>query len=135
MTETAIRAGIVALALFGAGPAFAQSDDLVDLIAEACAPCHGDEGIAKSVDVPNLAGQHNVYLYNQLRAFRTGKRPHKEMRFMSRQMTDADMRACVGELGRDLPGCGKKLVTDYSQKRGRAVTSPSPIKGITNQAY
>ena len=93
MNAMATRAVIVALALLGAGPALAQSDDLVDLIAEACAPCHGDEGIAKSVDVPNLAGQHNVYLYNQLRAFRTGKRPHKEMRFMSRQMTDADMRA------------------------------------------
>jgi cytochrome c553 len=87
------RLVLLALALAYAGPASAQSDDLVDLIAEACAPCHGDEGIAKSVDVPNLAGQHNVYLYNQLRAFRTGKRPHKEMRFMSRQMTDADMRA------------------------------------------
>jgi len=93
MKGTAIRAGILALAVLGAGPARAQSDGLVDLIAEACAPCHGDEGIAKSVDVPNLAGQHNVYLYNQLRAFRTGKRPHKEMRFMSRQMTDDDMRA------------------------------------------
>ncbi len=88
---TAIRASITALALIGAGPAFAQSSELVDLIAEACAPCHGDEGIAKSVDVPNLAGQHNVYLYNQLRAFKDGRRPHKEMRFMSRQMTDADM--------------------------------------------
>jgi cytochrome c553 len=86
-------AGLIALALLGAGPARAQSDELVDLIAEACAPCHGDDGIAKSVDVPNLAGQHKVYLYNQLRAFRTGKRPHKEMRFMSRQMTDDDMRA------------------------------------------
>jgi cytochrome c553 len=93
MMKTVTRAGIAALVLLGAGPALAQSDDLVDLIAEACAPCHGDEGIAKSVDVPNLAGQHNVYLYNQLRAFRTGKRPHKEMRFMSRQMTDGDMRA------------------------------------------
>jgi len=93
MMKTATHAGIAALLLLGAGPALAQSNDLVDLIAEACAPCHGDEGIAKSVDVPNLAGQHNVYLYNQLRAFRSGKRPHKEMRFMSRQMTDADMRA------------------------------------------
>jgi cytochrome c553 len=93
MKATTICAGIVAVAVLATGPACAQSDDLVDLIAEACAPCHGDEGIAKSVDVPNLAGQHNIYLYNQLRAFRIGKRPHKEMRFMSRQMTDADMRA------------------------------------------
>ncbi len=43
--------------------------------------------------MPHLAGQQKLYLYNQLRAFRAGKRPHKEMLYMSRQMTDADMRA------------------------------------------
>lgn len=91
--SAAIRVGLLPLALACAGPAAAQPPDLVDLISEACAPCHGDKGIAKSIDVPNLAGQHNVYLYNQLLAFRAGKRPHKEMRFMSRQMTDADMHA------------------------------------------
>jgi len=41
--------------------------------------------------VPHLAGQHEVYLYNQLQAFKSGKRPHKEMRYMSRQMSDAEM--------------------------------------------
>jgi cytochrome c553 len=87
------RAGMLAIGLFCAGPALAQAPDVVDLIAEACAPCHGDDGIAKSIDVPNLAGQHSIYLYNQLRAFRSGKRPHKEMLYMSRQMTDAEMRA------------------------------------------
>ncbi len=57
-----------------------------------CAACHGPDGIARSADVPNLAGQHELYLYNQLKAFAAGKRPHKEMRFMSRQLSDADMR-------------------------------------------
>jgi cytochrome c553 len=85
---------LVMLGLAGTGPVLAQSSsDVVDLIAEACAPCHGDAGIAKSADVPHLAGQQKLYLYNQLRAFRAGKRPHKEMLYMSRQMTDADMRA------------------------------------------
>ena len=54
--------------------------------------CHGADGIAYSADVPNLAGQHELYLYNQLKAFAAGKRPHREMRFMSRMLTDADMR-------------------------------------------
>ncbi|MHB2170121.1 c-type cytochrome [Alsobacter sp. R-9] len=60
---------------------------------EACAPCHGLDGIAKDVEVPHLAGQNVVYLYNQLRAFRTGKRPHKEMRYMSRHLSEAEMEA------------------------------------------
>ena len=63
-----------------------------DLIQE-CAYCHGDAGVAKDRDVPHLAGQQREYLYKQLVAFRTGKRAHKEMRTMSRQMTDAEMAA------------------------------------------
>ncbi|MCF8478186.1 MAG: c-type cytochrome [Pseudolabrys sp.] len=90
----AVRAWLMALALLCGWPAAAQQPDgIVDLIAEACAPCHGDEGIAKSIEVANLAGQHNMYLYNQLRAFRSKKRQHKDMLYMSRQMTDDEMHA------------------------------------------
>jgi len=91
--SAALKGAVLALCLACAGPAFGQGPDVTDLIAEACTPCHGDEGIAKSADVPNLAGQKAIYLYNQLQAFHAGKRPHKDMRFMSRQMTDEDMRA------------------------------------------
>jgi len=93
VTSRALRAAGLALCLACSGPAFAQAPDVTDLIAEACAPCHGEQGIAKSADVPNLAGQKRLYLHNQLRAFNSGKRPHKDMRYMSRQMTDEDMRA------------------------------------------
>jgi cytochrome c553 len=58
-----------------------------------CAACHGEDGIGKDVEIPNLAGQHEVYLYRQLQHFKSGKRSHKEMRFESRQLSDADMQA------------------------------------------
>lgn len=58
-----------------------------------CAACHGEDGIARDVEVPHLAGQNERYLYNQMLAFRSGKRPHKEMRVMSRQMTNEEMAA------------------------------------------
>ena len=80
--------GAVALLAF-AMPVHAGA--LTDVIAQ-CAACHGPDGIARSADAPNLAGQHELYLYNQLRAFADGKRPHQEMRFMSRQLSDAEMR-------------------------------------------
>ncbi len=38
-------------------------------------------------------GQHDRYLFNQLQAFKSGKRTHKEMRYMSRQLTDEEMTA------------------------------------------
>jgi cytochrome c553 len=62
-------------------------------MVEACAPCHGADGLAHDAEVPNLAGQNAAYLYNQLRAFRSGRRPHKEMLYMSRRLSDEDMRA------------------------------------------
>lgn len=68
----------------------ARAEELPEILVQ-CAACHGVDGIAKSADVPHLAGQHEVYLFNQLRAFKSGKRPHKEMRYMSRQMSDAEM--------------------------------------------
>ena len=73
-------------------PIATHAAEVRDLIGE-CAFCHGDAGIAKDKDVPHLAGQQSDYLYNQLFAFRTGKRRHKEMRYMSRHMTEPEMRA------------------------------------------
>lgn len=84
-------AGAALGAAAGALPAGAQAGARA-LIAE-CAACHGEEGIARDVEVPNLAGQREAYLYRQLVAFQTKKRKHKEMRTMSRQMDEADMRA------------------------------------------
>lgn len=69
----------------------AHAGDVSQVLAQ-CAACHGVEGIAKSADVPHLAGQQELYLYNQIKAFRSGARPHKEMRHMSRQLSDAEMR-------------------------------------------
>jgi cytochrome c553 len=60
---------------------------------EACVPCHGVDGIARDEEVPHLAGQNFVYLYNQLRAFHTGQRKHKEMNYMSRHLSPDEMES------------------------------------------
>ena len=72
-----------------------------DLMVQ-CAACHGADGIARDAETPDLAGQHDIYLYNQLKAFTSGKRVHKEMRYMGRHMTDEDMRA-IAEYYSSLP--------------------------------
>jgi cytochrome c553 len=60
-----------------------------------CAPCHGLDGIGHDIEIPNLAGQHDVYMRNQLMAFRTGRRQHPEMRYMARKLNDKDIDALV----------------------------------------
>ncbi|MGJ0510299.1 MAG: c-type cytochrome [Methylocystis sp.] len=69
----------------------AQAENLLAALTE-CAACHGDDGIGRDVEIPNLAGQHELYLYRQLQNFKSGKRPHKEMRYESRQLSDAEMQ-------------------------------------------
>ncbi len=81
----------VVLALLAPGQAIAE-DRRFPASVEACAPCHGVDGIARDVEVPHLAGQNVTYLYNQLKAFHSGQRKHREMRFMSRTLTDEEMR-------------------------------------------
>ena len=84
---------IVAVLLAGAAlPAFSAPPKIADFLS-ACLPCHGLDGIGRDAEIPNLAGQNEAYLLNQLRAFHQGRRPHKEMLYMSRKMTDEDMRA------------------------------------------
>lgn len=60
---------------------------------EDCAACHGLDGIARDTEVPHLAGQNERYLFNQMMAFRTGKRAHKEMRYMARHMSVEEISA------------------------------------------
>ena len=44
-----------------------------------CANCHGENGVAKTSDVPNLAGQHPAYLLEQIRKFGAGERKNAFM--------------------------------------------------------
>ncbi|MGO9132958.1 MAG: c-type cytochrome [Methylovirgula sp.] len=85
------RAVVFVGALFFTGPSVAQTID-PQLIA-GCVPCHSADGISRFGEVPNLAGQNAPYLLNQLRAFHSGKRQHKQMQYMSRDMTEKEMEA------------------------------------------
>ena len=44
-----------------------------------CANCHGEDGVSKTPDVPNLAGQNPAYLLEQIRKFGSGERKDKFM--------------------------------------------------------
>lgn len=59
---------------------------------EACASCHGGDGISVLADAPNLAGEVNIYLDTQLKAFRIGKRKHETMSAVAAQLTDDEIR-------------------------------------------
>ena len=56
-----------------------------------CAICHGPLGLSSAPDSPHLAGQPQIYLVEQLRAFRDGRRRHEVMNVVAKPLTDADI--------------------------------------------
>lgn len=43
-------------------------------VSSFCVNCHGDDGISKTPEVPNLGGQNPAYLLEQIRKFGNGER-------------------------------------------------------------
>lgn len=63
--------------------------DSMEARVQACATCHGYQGQGTSNDYfPRIAGKPAGYLFNQLRAFRTGERQYAPMNYLLAYMTD-----------------------------------------------
>lgn len=58
-----------------------------------CKNCHGNAGISRIPEVPNLAGQNPVYLVNQIDAFVTGRRRNEFMQGLMKVLADRDKAA------------------------------------------
>ncbi|WP_404424709.1 c-type cytochrome [Thalassospira australica] len=60
---------------------------------ELCVACHGANGISEMPDAPNLAGETNIYIETQLKAFRNGKRHHEVMTEIAADLDDNAIQA------------------------------------------
>lgn len=56
-----------------------------------CAVCHGPLGLSMQPNVPNLAGQPQFYLVEQLRNYRSNKRHHEVMSLIAKPLTDQEI--------------------------------------------
>ena len=86
---------LAAAALFCLVSNEAQAQPRAPAIVAVCAPCHGIDGTGGDVEKPNLAGQHSIYLRQQLLAFRSGKRKHPDMSKRARDLTDREIDQLV----------------------------------------
>ena len=59
--------------------------------AERCAVCHGFDGVAKVAEAPNLAGQNERYLVEQLGNFQAGVRQNEMMSIVIKDLSQADI--------------------------------------------
>jgi cytochrome c553 len=59
--------------------------------AAQCFTCHGQDGVSKMPDAPNLAGQNETYLAKALHDFKSGKRENEVMNLMAKPLSDEDI--------------------------------------------
>ena len=81
-----------AIALWGTA-ALAQAGDPVAGKARAamCVTCHGAVGLSQLPNAPHLAGQPAIYLVEQLKNYRSGKRPNEVMAVMAKPLSDLEI--------------------------------------------
>jgi len=56
-----------------------------------CGVCHGVDGLAKIPEAPNLAGQSENYLIEQITAFKSGERKNEMMSVVVQDLSPDDI--------------------------------------------
>jgi cytochrome c553 len=79
------------LLLAGSGPSHAGDIKAGSAKAMMCQACHGLDGLSKTPDAPNIAGQIEPYLVAQLQAFKTGLRKNDAMSVVTPPLSDQDI--------------------------------------------
>lgn len=59
--------------------------------AAVCNVCHGPTGLSQMPGAPHLAGQPEMYVREQLRAYRSGKRQNEIMTIIAKPLTDDEI--------------------------------------------
>jgi cytochrome c553 len=74
-----------------AGAATAADVNAGKAKSAACAVCHGVQGLSMLPNAPSLAGQPQIYLSEQLKNYRSGKRTHDVMSVIAKPLSDAEI--------------------------------------------
>ena len=88
----AARAASLWLA-FGLSTVVAAHAQTIEEKAQICSACHGDDGVPQDKATPVIAGQHQGYLYLQLRDYKNGTRANEPMASIAGALERDDMMA------------------------------------------
>jgi len=86
---------MVAAAIATCSSASAQDASYVRGMAATCANCHGTDGRSVGA-MPGLAGLGKAYLVQQMKDFKTGKRPATVMQQLAKGFTDEQIELLAG---------------------------------------
>lgn len=88
MNKTLI-AGLLGVGLIASPISTVASDANTRVLATSCLSCHGPDGKSKSA-MPSLAGMDKAYFVEQMKAFKTDKRPASVMQRHAKGYTDQE---------------------------------------------
>lgn len=118
----------------GGRPLRPLSNDIAERV-QACTLCHGPQGRATPQGYfPRLAGKPAGYLFNQLQAFRDGRRHHALMAGLLRNMSDDYLREIAGYFAAlDVPypaPAPSGLDAEQQARAERLVTQGDPSRRV-----
>ena len=128
---------ILASLIFSAGRAFPQdasderAPDTMQARVLACAACHGQQGQGTNNDYfPRLAGKPAGYLYNQLLAFKEGRRKYPPMNYLLAYLPDSYLQRIADYFAQERPPFpslpAPSVGADVLARGQRLVTSGDP---------
>ena len=127
--------GLVVLTSPASAQTPGQPPDTMAARVEACSPCHGSQGAGTNdVYFPRLAGKPAGYLYNQLLAFKNGRRKYPPMNYLLEYLSDQylqDMADYFAEERPPLPAAAASDVSAQVLQQGQALaTRGDPARQI-----
>lgn len=75
--------------------------------AELCTPCHGENGISQTENIPSLAAQPDQFIQWQVVYFRAGTRKSEQMQPIVEQLNNDDIRNLGAYFASLTPAKGK----------------------------
>jgi cytochrome c553 len=117
MLKTVSLAALL-LASAALAPAFAET---VDDKAQVCMSCHGEKGVPIDKLVPVIWGQHQGYLYLQLRDYKLGNRTNEQMTAIVADLEKTDLMALAEYFSqKQWPNLGQPSASPDDAKRAEA---------------
>jgi cytochrome c553 len=88
-----VLGALTSLSLLAASGSVCSAGDVKAGRAKAlmCQACHGLDGLSKTPDAPNIAGQTEPYIVAQLQAFKSGTRKNDAMSVVAPSLSDTDV--------------------------------------------
>jgi cytochrome c553 len=129
---------LIALGAAAALTAFGERAGAADVaagkaLAEACAPCHGADGVSQTPLTPSLAGQPDEFVQWQLVYYRSGARKNEVMQPIGEALSNEEIRN-LGAYYASLPP-PKPAVPDALAQRGEELAAQHRCRSCHSEDY